>query len=259
MRARTAEAFKARLRAREPLLGTFVKTPHPAIIEVLATTALDCICLDAEHAPFDRGTLDVCLLAARAGGLPALVRTPSGAAHEILNALDLGAAGVIIPHICSASQAASAVHAAHYGAGGRGYAGATRSTGFIAPKIDQRLLSAQSETSVIVQIEDVEALAEAAAIAATPGVDSVFIGRVDLTVALGETDLKSAAVVKAVEQVTRDAIGRDTAVGMFTADLAELPRWRALGASLFLLGSDQGFLRSGADSLRREFGPGPSE
>ena len=47
-------SFRARLRAREPILGTFVKTPSAIVCEVLAMTPLDCVCLDAEHAPFDR-------------------------------------------------------------------------------------------------------------------------------------------------------------------------------------------------------------
>lgn len=242
--------FKVRLRAREPLLGTFVKTPHPAIVEVLATTSLDCICLDAEHAPFDRRDLDVCILAARSAGLPVLVRVPSGVPHEILNALDLGAAGIVVPHVRTRAEAEAVVRAAHYGAGGRGYAGGTRAARFQAPAIAERLITVRDQTSVIVQIEDVEALEQVEAIAGVPGVDAVFIGRIDLTVALGETDAKAASVMEAVDAVTRSAIGVGTAVGMFTADAKELPHWRTLGASLFLLGSDQGFLRLGAEALR---------
>ncbi|MFO0333697.1 MAG: hypothetical protein ACK53C_01450, partial [Pseudomonadota bacterium] len=71
--ARTA-TFRERVRRGERLIGTFAKTPHPAVVEVLGLSPLDCLCLDAEHAPFDRGDLDVALLAARAADLPTLVR-----------------------------------------------------------------------------------------------------------------------------------------------------------------------------------------
>lgn len=252
--AQVAMTFKERLRAREPLLGTFVKTPHSVVIEVLATTGLDCVCLDAEHAPFDRATLDVCLLAARAGGLPALVRMPSGAPHEILNALDLGAAGVVIPHVRSRVDAEFVARATHYGPGGRGYAGATRATGFIAPEVQQRLVEARRTTSLIVQIEDADALANVAEIAAVDAVDAIFIGRADLTVSLGQTDVGAAEVVAAVEAATRTSLLAGTAVGMFTADLTELPHWRDLGASLFLLASDHAFLRTGAAALKAAAG-----
>ena len=64
--------FKQRLASGAPLHGTFVKTPHPHVVEVLAMTGLDCLCLDAEHAPFDRRDLDACIMATRAGGMPVL-------------------------------------------------------------------------------------------------------------------------------------------------------------------------------------------
>ncbi|MCP4934569.1 MAG: 4-hydroxy-2-oxovalerate aldolase, partial [bacterium] len=55
--------FKARLVARQPLIGCFIKTPHPTVIEVLGAGPLDFLILDAEHAPFDRASIDACMLA----------------------------------------------------------------------------------------------------------------------------------------------------------------------------------------------------
>ena len=249
-----AADFKRRLLAGEPLLGTFVKTPHPSVVEVLAQTGLDCLCLDAEHAPFDRVDLDRGLLAARAGGIAALVRVASGQPHEILNALDLGAAGVVVPHVRSAAEAEGVVRACHYGAGGRGYAGGTRASGYVSPPIGERLARTRTETSVILQIEDIEALDHLDAIAAVPGVDAVFIGRIDLTVALGETDPKAARVMTAVSDIVAACCAARRTVGMFTPDLGEVPNWRERGASLFLLGADHGFIRAGAAQLRSDIG-----
>ena len=118
--------FKEQLRAGELLAGTWVKTPHPHVVEVLSLTSLDCLVLDAEHAPFDRAALDLCILAARASGKTVLVRPRSASHEQILNALDCGADGVILPHIRSAAEAAEAVKACTYTSGGRGYAGSTR-------------------------------------------------------------------------------------------------------------------------------------
>lgn len=246
--------FKSRLLAGDALLGTFVKTPHPSVVEVLAQTGLDCLCLDAEHAPFDRVDLDRGILAARAGGIAALVRVASAAPHEILNALDLGAGGVVIPHIRSAAEAEAAVLACHYGAGGRGYAGGTRASGYASPPIGERLKRTRTETSVVLQIEDVEALDHLDAIAAVPGVDAIFIGRIDLTVALGETDPKTERVMSAVSAIISACRAAGRPVGMFTPDLGEIGRWRDEGASLFLLGADHGFIRAGAAQLRSGVG-----
>lgn len=244
--------FKARLNAREPLLGAFIKTPHASVVEAIAMGGLDCICLDGEHAPFDRGDLDMCLMAARLNDLPAIVRVPSGTAHEILNALDLGASGVLVPHVRSVEQAAAVARAAAYGAGGRGYAGGTR--GNPSPSIAERISVANRETSVIVQIEDIDAVPEADAIAALSGIDALFIGRTDLTVAMGETDPKASRVLATVQDLTRRIGAKGRAVGMFTADYSEIADWRRLGASLFLLGSDHGFIAQGARRLREETG-----
>jgi 2-keto-3-deoxy-L-rhamnonate aldolase RhmA len=241
--------LKARLSTGELTLGTFIKTPHPHVIEVLAAGGLDVLCLDAEHAPFDRAALDACILAARATGQAALVRPPSSAPEAILNALDLGAAGVVIPHVRSAAEARAAVAACHYGPGGRGYAGATRAAGYGARTMADVLAAAAENTCVIAQIEDREAVDEIDAIVATPGLDAIFIGRADLTVSLGATSLAADVVLAAVERIVAAGVGQGLCVGMFLADLAEVPRWRAAGASLFILSSDHAFLASGARAL----------
>ncbi len=90
-------SLRERLRAGDLVTATWVKTPHPHVVEVLALSPLDCLVLDAEHAPFDRGALDVAILAARAAGKPVLVRPAGADATDLLQALDGGADGVIVP------------------------------------------------------------------------------------------------------------------------------------------------------------------
>ncbi len=242
--------FRQRLLARELLVGTWVKTPAPVVCEVLGTTALDLLALDAEHAPFGRAELDACLARCRGVDIPALVRVPSAEPPQILNALDCGASGVLVPHVASVSQAQAAVRACHYGPGGRGYAGSTRAAGFAGRGIGEQLQRARDQTSVILQIEDAEALPVVGAIAAVAGVDCLFVGRVDLTVSLGKTRTDDPEVVRAVESICAAGRQHGVAVGMFVADPAEAKRWMEQGASLFILGSDQGFLLSGAEALR---------
>src|SRR5690606_22818818 len=98
-------------------------------VEVLAMSGLDFICIDAEHAPQDRRATDACLTVARALGLPALVRVPEGTPAQILTALDSGAVGVVVPHVFNVERATIAARAAHFGHGGRGFAGSTRWAG----------------------------------------------------------------------------------------------------------------------------------
>jgi 2-keto-3-deoxy-L-rhamnonate aldolase RhmA len=240
--------LKQRLANRDLLVGTFLKTPSPIVCEVLARTDLDLVCIDAEHAPFDRRDIDACLLALSAGAKPGLVRIPSSAPEHILNALDCGADGVLCPHILSAEHAAGVAAASHYGAG-RGFAGSSRSAGYTSKSMAQHLAASRDRTVVIGQIEDREALESLDSIFAQPNIDAFFIGRADLTVSLGLNDPNDAGVLNAVEHIARKGIEAGQVMGMFTANLDEIPRWRSLGVSLFILGSDHGFLLSGAAAM----------
>ncbi len=240
--------LKARLAAGETIVGSFVKTPSPIVVEVLALTPLDCLCLDAEHAPFDRAAIDGCALAARAGGMDLLVRVPSAAPEHILNALDCGATGVVIPHVRSADEARAAVRASRYGAGGRGYAGSSRAAGYTTRSMPAHL-AASSDTVVIVQVEDLEAVEDIDSIAQVEGVDALFVGRVDLTIAYGAKSQDDPRVLAAVEAVCAAGRSHGRPVGMFLARVEDVLLWREKGASLFLLGSDHGFMLDGARTL----------
>jgi len=240
--------LKQRLAAGELIVGTFVKTPSPIVVEVLALSALDCLCLDAEHAPFDRIAIDGCAMAARAGGKDLLVRVPVATPEHILNALDCGASGIVAPHVRSAQEARDLVRMAHYGAGGRGYAGSSRAAGYTTSSMADHL-ERSARTIVIAQIEDPESIEDIEAIAAVDGIDALFVGRVDLTVAYGATSQDDPRVVAAVERVCAAGRAQGRPVGMFLARTSDIALWREKGASLFLLGSDHGFMLAGAAAL----------
>ncbi len=242
------ETFRSRLLAGEPLMGTFMKTPSPVVAEVLGLSALDLVTIDSEHAPFGRVESDLCIAAYRAADMPCLVRVADDSPTEIRNALDSGASGILVPHVASAAQAARIVKASHFGEGGRGFAGSPRAAGYGTAGMAPHLEKSRAHTTVIVQIEDLAALDHVGEIAAVDGVDGLFIGRADLAVAM-QRATSDDAVVGAVEAICRECVAAGKTVGMFTPDLSELPRWRELGASLFLLGSDHAFLLSGANQL----------
>jgi 2-keto-3-deoxy-L-rhamnonate aldolase RhmA len=240
--------FRDRLRAGELLAGTWIKTPHPHVVEVLSFSSLDCLVLDAEHAPFDRAALDLCLLAARAGGKTVLVRPQSASHEQILNALDCGADGVILPHIRSAAEAEDIVKACHYVSGGRGFAGSSRAAGYTTKGMAKHRADAKG-VIIIAQIEDIEGVDNIDSIAAVDGIDALFIGRADLTISYAAETPDDAIVVDAVDRIVAagKAAGRTT--GMFLGRVSDVSMWREKGASLFILGSDHDFLLQGAAKL----------
>lgn len=245
--------FADKVKRQEGLIGTWVKTPSPVVCEVLALTKMDMVCLDAEHAPFGRSEMDSCVAMLRAKAMPVLVRVPSAEPSHILNALDCGATGIVAPHICNADQARNLVKACHFGAGGRGYAGSTRAAGFTTSPMGDNLHNAKCDTVVVAQIEDLDALDNLDEIASVEGVDCLFVGRIDLTVAMGAKSPLEDGVMTAVERICAAGKKAGKPVGMFTPFIDEIPRWKAAGASLFLLDSDQGFMLKGANTMTDTF------
>ena len=241
-------SLKQKLRDQMPLIGTFLKTPSAMICEVLGRSDLDVICLDAEHSPFDRGDINDCVLALRHVGKPSLVRVPANRPEHILNALDCGATGVLVPHVITGEDAEALAGNAHFGTG-RGYAGSSRAAGYGARSMAEHKARSAEETVVIAQIEDADALNNLDAIFAASTIDAFFIGRADLSVSLGADGPNDPQVIEAVEAICAKGSEAGVTVGMFTGNLDELPKWRASGASLFLLGSDHGFMLSGAAQM----------
>ncbi len=244
--------LRARILRREMLCGTFIKTPAIDVVEVLAMAGLDFICLDAEHAPFDRGRMDSCLAMAKALGLPCLVRVPEGSPTQILMALDAGAAGIVVPHVYSVEKAAAVAKAARYGHGGRGYAGSTRSAGY-ATRTMPEVLAMTEETVVLGQIEEPEGVDAVAEIAATPGLDGLFVGPADLAVSYGETDMNAPVVIDAMRKVCEATKAEGKGAVTFAPNMGNFDTLRDAGMHMLFFASEHAWMLNGARSLVSEF------
>ncbi len=242
--------FKARLIGREPLLGAFIKTPHPIIIEIMARAGFDFLVVDAEHAPFDRTTIDMMLIAGRAAACPVLVRVPTSRPDWVLNVLDGGAAGVMVPHVETAAQAQALARSVTYCPGGRGFAGTTRAAEYAGRTLSEHLGKARDEVSLICQIEDPEGVINHAEIAGVDGVDALFIGRADLAVSHGKADFFAPEVT----EMTTGILGNtDAATGLYCAPNEDLTPLQAAGGSLFVVGSEHSLISVGGSALSLKF------
>lgn len=248
----TETGLRARILKREMLCGTFVKTPAIEIIEVLALSGLDFICLDAEHSGFDRARMDACLAIAKALNFPALVRVPDAAPSQILMALDAGATGIVVPHVFSAEKAAAVARAARYGHGGRGYAGSTRSAGY-ATRAMPDVLAMTEDTVVLTQIEEPEGVEAIDAIAATPGIDGLFVGPADLAVCYGETSITAPVVVDALRKTGAATKAQSKSAVTFTPDMSNFDMLREAGMNMLLFASEHAWMLNGARALVSDF------
>jgi len=231
-----------------PRIGVFVKTPALPVIELLALAGLDFVCLDAEHSAFGRRELDDALGMAGALRLPALVRVAAAMAPAILQALDGGAAGLLVPHVDGRARAEEIARWSRPGSGGRGWSGSTRAAGYSTQPFAAALAAARHDPFVVAQIEDFDGLADVEAIAAVPGIDALFFGAADLAVGMGvapggpEIDAAFMRVASAARQSGKPLMA-------FVSGAEGVARLAGRGAALIVAGSDQGLLLAGARAL----------
>lgn len=248
MRAR----FAQRITARERLVGTFVKSRDPAVIEIMGHAGFDFAILDAEHAAIDRSDVAHMAMASRAAQLPLLVRIPEPTGAWVCTVLDAGCAGVLAPQVSDVAAARALAAKMRYGAGGRGFSPSTPGADYGRRGIATHLERAPRETVLICQIEDRAGVEAAAGIAAVEGVDGLLLGPVDLAVSTGATDPAADEVTDLCRQTIHASADR-VAAGLFLADPATAEAWQAAGASLFVLGSDQAFMMGAARAALAAF------
>src|SRR5690349_11656724 len=247
------QSFRRRFSAGQGVVGTFIKTPTTHATEIFGALGYDFVVIDEEHAPFDRETTDVMLLAARASNVAGIVRVSSDDPAKILSALDCGASGVLVPHVATVEKARAVAVAARYRGGKRGYSGSARAGGYGGTPVWTLVDEQDASVCAIAMIEDPEALDDIDAIAAVDGIHGLFIGRGDLTVALGAKSSADTPVKDAVARIIAAAKKVTKPVCVMVASAAEAKEFAALGASAFIISSDQGQMRRAAAQTLADF------
>jgi 2-keto-3-deoxy-L-rhamnonate aldolase RhmA len=247
----TGTSFRERLRARQRLVGTFVKTPAYQVVEVIAQSGIDFVVIDAEHAPFDRAAIDACVMIARAMQLPSLIRLPDIADATVLNALDVGATGIVMPHAKDEPTIRSVHGASRYLDGRRGFSNSPRAGSYGRRGLSDLVESADRDGVVVCQVEDREAVENIEKLVRIDEVDCWFIGRADLAVSYGVLQVDHPVISDAVAQVCAACTVTGKAVGIFLPDVNDIEYFAKLGVTMFVIGSDQSLLRTQVDLLAR--------
>jgi 2-keto-3-deoxy-L-rhamnonate aldolase RhmA len=243
--------FRRRLLDGAVVFGSFIKTPTGHATEILGDIGFDFVVIDEEHAPFDRAATDVALLAARAARIAGIVRVANPA--SILAALDGGAEGVLVPHVSSPAEAREIAAACRYRGGRRGFSNSPRAGRYGGRAVWEHVQAADEATLVMAMIEDPEALGEIEAIAAVDGIDAFFVGRGDLTVALGAPSMDAPPVRDAVTRIAAAARKARKPLCAMVGQTADARWLKELGATAFIVSSDQGFMRQAASAALTDF------
>lgn len=238
--------LRERLHGAGPaLIATLVIVPRIEIVELVAAAGYDAVVLDQEHGPISIDALPALIAAARGAGLACIVRVPECRAKQIESVLDAGADGVLVPHVASAAAAAEIVGATRFAPEGRRGANPyVRAAGFLG---DPAFYARSNERCACLAMVEGRAGVEAVdAILATPGLDGIFIGPVDLSGSLGyHGQPEHPAVVEAVRELIERGRERGVATAVFAPTPAAARRWLDLGVRLVGLSVDTAAILAG--------------
>ena len=238
--------LRRRILAGETLLGAWASLASPGSAELLGRAGLDWVVVDLEHGYTTESELLSHLTAIEGSGSVALVRPQSGERLRIGRALDLGAAGIVVPRLDTAEQVREAVTLLRYPpAGQRGVALFTR--GARLGTVSHAGVAALNDDIVgIVQIESPSAVEAADEIAATDGVDVLFVGPADLSHSLGVPgQFGEARYQDALQRVVAACRAHGKAPGILLYDHASFRPHLELGFTFLGIGADISFVNDG--------------
>jgi len=250
----TRISAKAKLGENKFLLGSFVEIGAPGLVEIFGLTGFDFVVIDCEHAALSGETVASMVRGAEASGIAPFVRVRENAAGQILEALDLGAAGLHIPQIGTAEDAVRAIRAAKFPpAGIRGFNPFVRAASYGTEPLETFRQTADGETLLVLHIEAQETLEQVEEILAVPGIDVAFLGPYDLSQTMGiPGQVTHPKVRDAMRAVVKAAAKHNVAVGCFANSLEQAAIWLGEGVSYLTYSVDSFIFVDACRTVRRE-------
>jgi 2-keto-3-deoxy-L-rhamnonate aldolase RhmA len=243
--------FRKLLRSSDgPVVGTFVKIPSLEVAEIVGAAGFDFVVIDTEHALLSvRDVYAQVVVYSRMGVAP-LVRITDHGYGDAQRYLDAGAAGILVPHVSDAGQAAATMRQFLFppeGTRGMGYAARAGLWGALPGGAAEYVRAGQQDAARIAMIEEKESVEDIAGIMAAPGVDAVFIGPGDLSLSMGEP-MGSPAVHDAVTTCIKAAVAAGVPVGTVVQGEDQIRLRAEQGCRFVLVGNDTGMFGAAARS-----------
>ena len=233
--------LKNLLQRGELAVGAVVQLPSSPIIEILGYAGFDFVMIDTEHGLFDLETAANLVRTADGVGMTPLVRVVKNEPTLILKALDMGAKGVIIPHVNTKQDAQKAVKACKYGKGGRGSCPLVRANQYGLGNWQEYERSANENTMVIALIETLEAVENIEEIISVKGIDAVFLGAFDMSVGAGLSgNVSDPTIQKALDKILAACKKRQIPVMHTTTNGTDVDAWVQKGVRLIVQGAESG-------------------
>ncbi|MDN7385428.1 2-dehydro-3-deoxyglucarate aldolase [Escherichia coli] len=243
--------FKAALAAKQVQIGCWSALSNPISTEVLGLAGFDWLVLDGEHAPNDISTFIPQLMALKGSASAPVVRVPTNEPVIIKRLLDIGFYNFLIPFVETKEEAEQAVASTRYPPEGiRGVSVSHRANMF--GTVADYFAQSNKNITILVQIESQQGVDNVDAIAATEGVDGIFVGPSDLAAALGHLGNASHPDVQKQFSIFLTVPAR-TATTASCTSRADARRYLEWGATFVAVGSDLGVFRSATQKLADTF------
>ena len=246
--------FKQALKEGRRQIGLWQAMASPLTAEICAGAGFDWLLFDGEHAPNDVPTMLAQLQAVEGYATHAIARPPIGDVVLIKQYLDLGFQTLLIPLVDTAEQAAHMVRAMRYPPDGIRGVGAGSARVSRWNRVENYFRDADEQMCLLVQAETKAAMENLETIAATDGVDGIFIGPADLSASLGH---RGNAAHPEVQAVIEDGIRRIAAAGkapgILTSNNDLAQHYIDLGATFVAVGTDVGILAKQTTALAGRF------
>ena len=244
---------KERLKAGQPVFGSFLNFYSPNVVEILGYSGLDFVIVDAEHGAMAPRDVEDMVRAADTVGLTPIIRVAVNLQQNILRYLDTGALGVQMPMINSRADAELAVRSVkYYPEGRRGLAGTRAAKYGLVEPLSEYVKQANAETLLVTHVETVQALETLPEVLEVPGIDVVFIGPTDLSQAMGYPGRpQEASVQEAIDRTIRQVLDAGKVVGTIVSSGEQARRLVDRGV-LYLATTAIGLLASSARQYMRD-------
>ena len=250
MKKNGLDRFLDKIAKGERPLGAVVTLADEAVTEIVGAAGFDFVWIDGEHGILDRKVAQDHLIAATAAGLTSFYRVPSCDHTEIKRVIDLNPAGIIVPMVMNAADAARAVDACRYPvAGGSRGCGYRRGFAYGACDAKTYLAEAATDPLVIVQLEHIEAVRRLDEILAVPGIGSILVGPYDLSMSMGKPGAWHDPEVMAVfDESCRRVKAAGVPLGVYTE--CDYDLWKGRGVDYIAVKNDTNAMLEGFLSMK---------
>ena len=235
----TQRILREKLANGEKAYGVAVQLPSPEIVEIIGYTGYDFAWIDGEHGSFGLSEIRELIRAADAARIDTIVRVPNHDVTLVQRILDLGAGGIVVPHVRTVEDGTAMVRAAKYGpVGTRGACPGIRSVGHVTEDWVTDYARANADVLVFGLIEDAEGVENVEAIASECGFDGLLFGPFDLAWSIGLHGDINHPDIKAMQQRVLAAV-RTAGIEYFSANTEWESDLAGTGASIVAVLGDR--------------------